>query len=75
LLTRVGGFSEIADDHGAALAVPPDDLTEIARGITKLLDDPTERDRLAAAASALAGGEFAWSSIAERTLALYETLI
>jgi glycosyltransferase involved in cell wall biosynthesis len=75
LLTRVGGFSEIAGDHGAALAVPPDDLTEIARGITKLLDDPTERDRLAAAASALAGGEFAWSSIAERTLALYETLI
>jgi glycosyltransferase involved in cell wall biosynthesis len=74
LLTRVGGFSEIADDHAAALAVPPDDLTEIARGITKLLGDPAERDKLAAAAATLASGEFAWSSIADRTLALYETL-
>jgi glycosyltransferase involved in cell wall biosynthesis len=74
LLTRVGGFSEIADDHGAALAVAPDDLTAIARGLTELLSNPDERARLAAAAGSLAQGEFAWSSIARRTLDLYASL-
>jgi glycosyltransferase involved in cell wall biosynthesis len=74
LLTRVGGFTEIADDHGAALAVAPDDLTAIARGVTELLNDQARRDQLATQAAALAAGEFAWSSIARRTLALYESL-
>jgi glycosyltransferase involved in cell wall biosynthesis len=74
LLTRVGGFSEIADDHGAALAVAPDDLTAIARGVTELLGNEQERVRLATAAASLAQGEFAWSSIAQRTLDLYGSL-
>lgn len=75
LLTRVGGFSEIADDHGAALAVAPDDLTAIARGLTELLGDSDRRASLATAAGALAQGEFAWSSIARRTLDLYAQLV
>ncbi|MBJ7458978.1 MAG: glycosyltransferase family 4 protein [Thermoleophilaceae bacterium] len=74
LLTRVGGFSEIADDHGAALAVAPDDLTAIARGLSELLGNEQERARLGAAAGALAQGEFAWSSIARSTLDLYASL-
>jgi glycosyltransferase involved in cell wall biosynthesis len=75
LLTRVGGFGEIADDHHAALAVAPDDLTAIARGLNELLGDASERERLAAAARALAGGELSWASIADRTLELYESLV
>lgn len=74
LLTRVGGFSEIADQHGAALAVEPDDLTAIARGVTELLTDTAKREALAAKAATLASGDFAWSSIAKRTLALYDSL-
>ncbi|MGK2878981.1 MAG: glycosyltransferase family 4 protein [Solirubrobacterales bacterium] len=74
LLTRVGGFTEIADDHGAALAVAPDDLTAIARGLSELLGDAQARERLGAAAASLAEGEFAWSSIARRTLDLYASL-
>lgn len=75
LLTRVGGFSEIADEHGAALAVEPDDLTAVARGLSELLGDDAARADLAAKAAALATGDFAWSSIAARTLALYESLV
>jgi glycosyltransferase involved in cell wall biosynthesis len=74
LLTRVGGFSEIADDHGAALAVAPDDLAAIARGLSELLGSSAQRERLAAAAGSLAQGEFAWSAIARRTLDLYAEL-
>ncbi len=74
LLTSVGGFTEIAGDHGAALAVEPDDLAAIARGLSHLLDNPGERERLAGAARQLASGEFAWSQIAARTIELYESL-
>lgn len=74
LVTRVGGFGEIADDHAAALAVTPDDLGAIAAGLSELLGDPSARERLATAARSLAGGELGWRSIAERTLALYESL-
>lgn len=75
LVTRVGGFSEIADKYDAALAVEPDDLAALARGLTELLLNPIERDRIAAASAKLATGEFAWSSIAARTLKLYESLV
>jgi glycosyltransferase involved in cell wall biosynthesis len=75
LLTRVGGFTEIADKYNAALAVEPGDLTELARGLTALLEAPAERERLGTAAAALAVGEFSWSSIAARTTALYESLL
>ncbi|MFT4050030.1 MAG: glycosyltransferase family 4 protein [Solirubrobacterales bacterium] len=75
LLTRVGGFSEIADDHSAALAVEPDDLAAIARGLSAMLADRSLREGLGAAASRLAEGEFSWDAIAKRTLALYETLV
>lgn len=75
LLTRVGGFGEIADEHGAALAVAPDDLGALASGLADLLGDSGARERLASAARGLADGEFAWSSIAARTLALYESLV
>lgn len=75
LLTRVGGFTEVADKYGAALAVPPDDLTELARGLTQLLSDEPLRAELTTASAALAEGEFAWSSIAKRTIELYRALV
>lgn len=74
LATRVGGFGEIADEHGALHAVEPD-LTSLARGLSELLDDPSSRSELAAAASKLADGDFSWREIARKTLALYDTLV
>jgi glycosyltransferase involved in cell wall biosynthesis len=75
LLTRVGGFSEIADRHGAGLAVEPGDLAALARGLTTLLSSAGERQRLSAAAADLSVGEFSWPSVAAKTTALYESLM
>lgn len=75
LLTRVGGFSEIADDHAAALAVAPGDAAALAAGLTELLTDAERRDALADAAASLAGGEYSWQSIAARTLELYRSIV
>jgi glycosyltransferase involved in cell wall biosynthesis len=75
LLTRVGGFPEIADDHGAALAVEPGDKDALAAGLNRLLSDATMREQLAEAARALATSELSWPAIARRTIELYESLI
>ncbi len=72
LVTRVGGFGEIADKYGAAHAVEPDDIGALAHGISTLLGDEATREKLAQAAEALAGGDLSWSSIARQTLALYD---
>ena len=73
LLTRVGGFPEVAET-GAAQLVPPDDADALAQALTELLDDPDRRQRMAAAARAAADGPYSWDAIARRTLALYAAL-
>jgi glycosyltransferase involved in cell wall biosynthesis len=75
LLTRVGGFTEVADKYSAAVTAEPGDLTSLAQGLTELLTDSTRRDAVAAAAKSLGQGEFSWSSIASRTHELYAQLI
>lgn len=71
VVARVGGFSEIADRHGAAEGVAPRDPLALAAALDRVLGDDRRREQLAAAAAALAAGEFAWSSIARRTLDVY----
>jgi glycosyltransferase involved in cell wall biosynthesis len=74
VVSSVGGFAEIAAE-GAARAVPPNAPVQLAAAIQELLDEPEERDRLAAAAAAAAAGRYSWDSIAERTLTLYRALL
>lgn len=74
LLTSVGGFPEVAA-HGAAELVPPGDAAALHSALVRLLADPAARERLAAAARAAAAGPYAWSAIADRTLALYRSLL
>jgi glycosyltransferase involved in cell wall biosynthesis len=74
VLTDVGGFSEVAA-QGAARAVRPNAPVELAAAIQQLLDEPAERERLAAAAVSAASGEYSWDSIAQRTLNLYRALL
>lgn len=74
LLTRVGGFGEIADTHGAAHAVPPGDLDALAAALKELLADDVARADLATAAAGLATGELGWPAIAERTADLYRAV-
>jgi glycosyltransferase involved in cell wall biosynthesis len=74
ILSDVGGFGEVAD-AGAAKLVPPGDPRALHAALTELLADPAQRTRLASAAKALADGDWSWKRVAERTKALYETLL
>jgi glycosyltransferase involved in cell wall biosynthesis len=74
VLSDVGGFGEVAHDHGAGRLVPPEDPGALATAITELLADPAERDALGERARAAAAGPFSWDAVAARTLSLYEEL-
>jgi glycosyltransferase involved in cell wall biosynthesis len=75
VLSDVGGFRELVEEHGAGRLVPPGDPGALAGAIGELLADPVERERLAERARAAAAGPYSWDSIAERTLAVYEEVL
>ena len=74
VLTDVGGFPEVAA-HGAGRVVPPEDPRALGAAIQELVSDPSERERMAAAARTAAAGPYSWDGIAERTLGLYRELL
>ena len=74
VLTSVGGFAELAAE-GVARAVPPAAPRELAAAIQQLLDDTSERDRLADAAARAAATRYSWDSIAQQTVSLYRGLL
>ena len=74
VLTDVGGFAEVAA-VGAARLVAPGDPPALREALTELLGDSQARERLRAGARALAGGEWSWQRTAERTKALYSSLL
>jgi glycosyltransferase involved in cell wall biosynthesis len=73
VLTDVGGFSEVAG-FGAARLVAPDDSAALRDALAALIADPSERERLSAAALAGARGPYSWDEAARLTLALYQRL-
>lgn len=75
VMSDVGGFRELVDEHGAGLLVPPGDSDALAAAIGGLLADPEERRRLEEAASAAASGPYSWDRIAEQTAAVYERVL
>lgn len=75
VLSNIGGFTEVGEEHHAARLVPPADPGALADAIRELLADPAERRRLGDAATAVAAGPFSWDAIAAQTLALYERLL
>ena len=75
VLSSVGGFTELAEEHDAARLVPPGDPEALAAAIQELLDDPAERARLGQAAADAAATAYSWDSIAERTMGLYSELL
>ena len=74
LASDVGGFGEVAA-VGAAALVPPGDAAALREEIARLLADPPARGRLSAAGRALATGDWSWERVAQRTRALYASLL
>lgn len=73
LLSDVGGFGEVAAT-GAAELVAPGDPAALHTALASLLADPDRRATLALAATHAARTTYAWDTIAQRHLALYESL-
>jgi glycosyltransferase involved in cell wall biosynthesis len=72
VLSDVGGFRELVEDHGAGRLVPAGDTRALGAAIGELLADPEERRRLEESARAAAAGPLSWDRIAEQTAAVYE---
>jgi glycosyltransferase involved in cell wall biosynthesis len=75
VLSDVGGFRELVEEHGAGRLVPPGDAGALAEAISALLADPAERERLAERARAAAAGPYSWDAVAERTMAVYDEVL
>jgi glycosyltransferase involved in cell wall biosynthesis len=75
VLSDVGGFRELVEEHGAGRLVAPGDPRALVAAIGELLADPEERERLAGRSRAAAAGPYSWDSIAQRTLAVYEEVL
>jgi glycosyltransferase involved in cell wall biosynthesis len=75
IASAVGGFSELAEEHGAARLVPPGDERALVGALRELLADDAARAELSAAASRAAAGPYSWDAAARQTLALYRELL
>jgi glycosyltransferase involved in cell wall biosynthesis len=74
VLSAVGGFPEVAE-QGAALLVPPGDPDALAEVLQDLLDDPSTRKALGAAAAHEAQTTYSWDRIGGQTAELYRELL
>ena len=86
--TAVGGIPEVVVEGETGMLVPvafdpadpmspadPDQLaSDLAAAINALMADPEQRSRMGVAGRRRAIERFSWSSIAERTVALYDEL-
>ena len=75
ILSDVGGFRELVQDHGAGRLVPAGDPDALAAAIAELLQRPDERARLERRAAEAAAGPYSWDRIAERTLGVYDEVL
>jgi glycosyltransferase involved in cell wall biosynthesis len=69
--TATGGIPEIARDGDTALVVRAEDPDALARAIDRLLDDPDEAARLAAAARAFAVPRHGLETMLDRMEAVF----
>jgi glycosyltransferase involved in cell wall biosynthesis len=75
VLSDVGGFRELVQDHGAGRLVPSGDADALAAAIAELLERPAERARLERRAAEAAAGPYSWDRIAGRTLGVYDEVL
>jgi starch synthase len=73
--TRVGGIPEVVDDGVTGVLVPPSDPRALAEAVNRLLADPSLAAAMGRAGRQRVEQHFTWTSVAERTLAVYEHLL
>jgi glycosyltransferase involved in cell wall biosynthesis len=71
--SAAGALPEIVGSAG--IVVPEDDVVALAEALQRLHDDPTERERLAAAGRRRVMSEYTDSAIAEKTLRFWRDAI
>lgn len=71
----VGGISYTIRHGKTGFLVPPRDPAALAGQLYHLLTHPVLRERIGKAARMRVEHEFTWSTVAQRTAALYETLL
>jgi glycosyltransferase involved in cell wall biosynthesis len=75
VLSDVGSFRELHDEHGIGVLVPPGDAGALATAVAGVLSDAGRRAALAAASERAAAGPFAWELVARRHEELYRELV
>ena len=75
LIADMPGVREVIDPGREGLLVEPMIPTDLARKIRELLADPDRRRRMGAAGRARAEERYAVSTVADRLIALYRSLI
>ena len=73
--TAIGAISEVAVDGETAVIVKPQDATDLARGLARLIDDPALRARLGQAARARAVAHFGYAAMLDRMEALFQDVV
>lgn len=73
--SAVGGIPFTIADGETGLLVPPRDPAALAAKLQLLLEQPELRTQMGQAARQRVEREFTWAIVAERTAALYETLL
>jgi glycosyltransferase involved in cell wall biosynthesis len=75
VLSDVGGFRELVDDHGAGRLVPPGDPEALGAALAALLADAPARRALEERAAAAAAGPYSWDRVARDTLEVYREVL
>ena len=73
--SAVGGITSTVRDGVTGYLVPPRDPEALAARLHQLLTRPQLRERMGRAGRARVEREFTWRTVAERTSALYRTLL
>jgi len=73
--SRVGGIPEVVAEGETGLLVEPGNAAELAAGVNELLGDPELGASFGKAGRKRAVEHFSWHAIAERTAALYGSLV
>jgi glycosyltransferase involved in cell wall biosynthesis len=75
VLSDVGSFRELHDEHGIGVLVPPGDAAALAAAVAGVLGDEAGRAALAAASERAAAGPFSWKLVARRHEDVYREVV